>query len=311
VARGKNGGPRRVRGEGKLIYGLAKLTPEETKKVRIGTACALRALAAAAEFHKLDRPWMIETSQKYNGNPNLFELPEYEEFYAKHDTVDIFGFVQCAFDAKSTKPSRMLSSLDLHDMPNSCTHKQQWWFTPGKSWWTWAAHAPLIGKVRAVPAGTYGDRPLRAPPVAPSSFVGPGGTEKTRDSQYLTQEAACYTEKLNMFLMTTLADAARARFANAKDESSRTEPTEDKYKSKVLYMHAAPPIQATARLKGMQTEDIDEETSTVGGSRNTSEAMRKVQGHLTVGPQLGEVIRKLVDEVPHLKQLALQALARE
>ena len=59
--RGKNTGPRPLRSM-QHPYGLPDLTPDEKKQTREGTACALRALAAAKIFHDKGLPFVVETS---------------------------------------------------------------------------------------------------------------------------------------------------------------------------------------------------------------------------------------------------------
>ena len=124
--RGKRNGPRPLRSI-QHPYGLPDLTPDEKKQTREGTACALRALTAAKLFNEMGLPFVVETSGKYEGVLNLFELPQYADFLKEHPEVTIREVVQCFFGASSVKPSRLMTNVDLDIVPDRCTHPKSWW----------------------------------------------------------------------------------------------------------------------------------------------------------------------------------------
>ena len=79
VARGatQGDGPSPLRGpEAPDIHGLPGLSPDDKEKVRLGTACALRALAMAMILHEAGKPWWTETPLPRDGHPSVFKLPE-------------------------------------------------------------------------------------------------------------------------------------------------------------------------------------------------------------------------------------------
>ena len=111
-----------------------------------------------------------------------------------------------------------------------------------------------------------------------------------------------------MYLLKSLAAAD----LSAKPAPSTPRITQPPTKvQKTNFLHATPPITATAWLKGQPQTVEDEGARTIGGLRSTACAMRKIAGHAKVGRQLAPLIRAMVNDVPHLKETALKSLARQ
>ena len=126
------------------IYGLPDLNCDEKEAVKIGTACARRALDMAAVVQELKPPWVIETPKKQAGNPNLFELPEYLRFREAHN-IEPQASVQCPYGSDYQKPTWWLSNIDLN-FEAECKHPWRWWTIPWSGESYISPHPKLMGR---------------------------------------------------------------------------------------------------------------------------------------------------------------------
>ena len=221
-ARNNPGGPRPLRGHaGRDRYGFKNLFPDEQEKVRLGTLLAVRAADICRRFADLDLPWLAENPPQSEGKPSLFGLDEWVQLIAQASAQRTL-VAQCMFGADHGKPTELQGDTTIAQAPSTCTHQPQWWRLPPSGRWIWGAHAPLFGRVLAVPADEWHDELF--------NFVPP------HDAPFLTQATAAYPWKFNMCFWpaTSLTERSsprsgvhsrgRQRSANnwSKSESGRT-----------------------------------------------------------------------------------------
>ena len=156
--RGKMFGPGPLRGSnGKELYGLPDLSPDDRVRVKTDTLIAIRCVIVAMSLYKQGKPFAIENPAPWAKNqPSMFNLDEFIKL-ASLPGVRFTVFVQCPTGSYSMKPTGVLHYLlDLprHWFPLRCPHPKQWFrFVDGR--WRFCSHPPLLGKQIAVPAAQW------------------------------------------------------------------------------------------------------------------------------------------------------------
>ena len=185
-------GPSPLRGpEAPDIYGLPGLSPDDKEKVRLGTACALRALAMAMILHEAGKPWWIETPMPRDGHPSVFKLPEYIDFFDKAG-INIQVTAQCNYGSDFKKMTAFASNIAL-GLKAQCWHPLREWTIP----WSGEVHAlphpPLVGKQKAILSCYWSPKMLR---------------EREPPGPWITKQAAIYPYRLNEHLTSKVIYAA-------------------------------------------------------------------------------------------------------
>jgi hypothetical protein len=195
--------PLPVRGESAPdIYGLKDIDPKDKDRVRIGTLLALRAAEAGKLFLELPShpgkvwPWVIETPARQPGVPSVFKLPEVS-YLTSLDNVEIVHKAQCYHGAPSPKPTELLGTMRLDNLPDKCKHPFRNWIVPWSGKRLWQPHPPLRGTQRAILVGQWRPSMLRR--------CMPGG-------EFLTSIAAAYPQGLNAALAEELVTMALEAF---------------------------------------------------------------------------------------------------
>eukprot|EP00435_Cladocopium_sp_Y103_P021519 s4006_g5.t1 len=196
MARRGNSGPQPLRAaEGKEIYGLRTLKPEDKKRVQEGNVLALRAHSTASQATQCRKPWILEQPHEREGKPSMFKLEEYREL-EKEQGVQRATFDQCRFGCEFEKKTDLLANFELGpEFHQLCNHPPKWWRVPWSGEWVWASHPPLRGKQVAVEAHMWNPGMLRT--------MEPQG-------DYITRRAAAYPADLNRALARALAGAVKA-----------------------------------------------------------------------------------------------------
>lgn len=117
-------GPPPLRGpSGADRYGLEKLSPTDKEKVKVGALLAVRTAEAAAAFHDIGRPFIVE-QPKWKDDRNsvsMFNLDEFQRLL-QHRDVRRAILDQCMYDAKTTKPTSLLHYMTS---PSSATAQRR------------------------------------------------------------------------------------------------------------------------------------------------------------------------------------------
>ena len=286
-----DGGPRPLRGDtAPAIYGVPDLTPQEKTAVRIGTACALRAVSAARAAHKMKIPFLVETAALRVGHPNVFKLPEAREFMQAHGDVMTTTFVQCPFGARTAKPTCVMHNFLLPELAHTCKHEPQWWTVPWSGISFFQAHPPLEGKQWAVPSSSWSSSMLRScEPQGP----------------FISRSSALYSMGLNLMFATAFHRA----FTSSPLCSTAPAALPATVPPRLDDAGGLRPLQYTQRLRG--DPDVPTTSDPVGGMRRTAHSMRSIPGHMLIGPRLSDLFEAAIVEWPSFLELLTAAVDRQ
>ena len=189
-------GPRPLRGHsGRDRYGLRGLLPYEAEKVKLETLLAIRAADISRRFSTLGRPWLTESPPQVDGKPSLFGLDEWTQLIA--DTgARRTSVAQYMFGATHETFIEIQGDSSIPMAPETCTHPPRWWRLPPSGRWIWGPHAPLSGRVLAVPAEEWYDGLYNFTPAPNAPF--------------LARATASYPDRFDEFLANHLVDKAIA-----------------------------------------------------------------------------------------------------
>ena len=198
AARGLRGGPAPLRGaEGRALYGIPDLSPEDRIKVKTDTLLAIRCAIICMALHRLGRPFVLENPAPRKSMPSLFNLDEYVKLAALPG-VRFTVFVQCPTGSYSSKSAGILHYIveaPRRWFPAACPHEKQWFrFEDGS--WHWGSHPPLLGKQLAVPADVW-------TPALRTQVRDKRRGRKT----FISHDAAHYTGELNRRLTSVMKRA--------------------------------------------------------------------------------------------------------
>ena len=282
-------GPRPLRGEeAPDKNGLPDLNDREKESVKLGTACALRALAMARAFHTVGKPWLIETPAAREGQPNVFKLPDYRDFMAKLG-ISPQTSVQCLYGSPFLKPTDWLANFSV-GLEAVCPHPFTSWIVPWSGQRFWSKHPPLLGKQRAIPQYRWSEDMLGDEPNGP----------------FISRAAALYPPALNRAVAQRLHEVISTQdVLMPKDEP-------DMFNSALYNKAGRPDIVFTNPLRGQASHPTyAKHGGGVGGVRNIAKSLYKAPGHYEVGPRIANVIEELLADNPDLEQAILQAIGSE
>ena len=194
AARGGPTGPQPLRGiQGKEIYGLKSLRPEETKKVKEGTILAVHTRDTAMGATLTKKPWILEQPKEKQDKPSMFKMEEFKALEAM-DGGERYSFAQCRFGCEFEKMTDLLSNVELGpEFKQKCNHPPKWWRVPWNGKRIWAPHPPLRGKQVAIEEHLWDPGMLR---------------NREPQGEYITRQAAAYPAEMNRALASALAAAA-------------------------------------------------------------------------------------------------------
>ena len=272
-ARQGMGGPQPLRStKGPEVYGLKDLAAEDKQKAREGNILALRAHRTALHAHRSGKPWLLEQPHERKEKTSMFKLDEYKTLIAM-DGVLRYTFAQCRFGAPSEKLTDLLSNVEgLSEFTVLCNHPSRWWRIPWNGRWIYAAHPPLKGKQRAIPAEQWRPAMIRA---------------REPQGEYLTRQAAAYPKELNEALAAALAGA----ISKMKDQNKHPADNMDN-KRPASATDWDPKPQKAMRLSGQAEQHKKQD--------DVRNSLRNVQLWITdrmryIGVQVRNIIEKHLD----------------
>ena len=278
-------------------YGIKKNNIEQAEKVRIHTLMAVRVAQALDLLTELRIPWLYETPAIHAGQVSMAHLDEYVALL-KMDGVQHTIGLQCPFGGPSPKPtSWIFYCMDLDGMPTKCEHIKRTWHNNRTGAITFSRHMPTAGK------DTYS---LAA--QSPISFgvrkVTPWDLEIT--SPYVSEGLAAYPDLLNRFIVAKLTKAIHTVHQSCPT-FARPLAEQPAIKAHASFKET---LQWRDPLKGlMEPTDKDKaDDASIGGLRNTVEALTKLSFTAAYGLKLGEVLKKKLDEHPEWTDQTCKAI---
>ena len=223
----------------------------------------------------------------------MFLLPEFSKLIATNG-VKLYELHQCKLGCDFKKPTQLIGTVKYcHDF--ECDHPKQWFREVPSGRWIFAAHPPLAGKFKAVPASQWRESFRRWRPT-------PG-------QPFLTKSTANYPKEMNHALAVDLVNAAIGHVTHrlkrevdsvgerAKLRKLSCFPGEEVQHSVDRQRRSVgeATVQFTTPLKGQGTAASDkqhQERQAIGGLRNPARAARQVGGAMR---EVGAAIRAALE----------------
>ena len=312
-----DGGPPPLRAaHGPELYGFRHLRPEDKARVRLANLLAIRAAEACREFHAITAPFIGEQPKRRQGRPHMFVMEEWKQV---EDLTGVSSKVtaQCQFADFESEAHEKLTELlhymvDLSDAKENCSHESQWWRDVPSGKWLWLPHAPLKGKVSAVPADKWSSTP--------------SNRQQDRELPWLTAAAATYSSRLNKWLaMKLIHGVVNHRHQDMRSQTGAVVSQDSvplprtacprglcgETPSQVpwnKFYAGTPQVRFSTPLTGkppvITPQRVIDNADAIGGLRYPQEACERFKGLGTVGIAVRKLMIGVVDEDIYARCLA-------
>ena len=276
-------------------YGIKTNNIEQAEKVRIHTLMAVRVAQALDLLTELRIPWLYETPAIHAGQVSMAHLDEYVALLKKDGVQHTIG-LQCPFGGPSPKPtSWIFYRMELDGMPTKCEHVKRTWHNNRTGAITFSRHMPTAGKdthsLTAQSSTSFGVR-----------RVTPWDSEVT--SPYVSESLAAYPDLLNRFIVAKISKAIYTVHQSGPI-FARPNPEQPAAKAHAAFKET---LQWRDPLKGLlePTDKDKADDASIGGLRNTSDALSKLSFTAAYGLKLGECLKKNFGRAPRVDRPDLQ-----
>jgi len=311
-----DGGPAPLRGATvETIYGLKGLTVDEQTRVKLGTLLANRSAEAASIAKSLNIPWVLEQPADQPGRPHMTLLASWakvvEDEQAHRNYLD-----QCNFGCEFLKPTLLLGTISFRNSPGKCQHPKRWFREIPSGNWKFAAHPPLSGKIKAVPAELWHD--------------GLYSVRASADMPYLTRATAAYPSLMNRYLARSLVmSALDFRISCIKKSSLQLRESDLRKRCLSLFGGAETSTSTLSssdwgvgrsdiffsqHLKGvpqMKRRKVGEDEDALGGLRHPARAVERCPSLSKAGRVVRNCLERFLKERPEVLKGCVEMIGSE
>ena len=217
----------------------------------------------------------------------MAHLDEYAALLKKDGVQHTIG-VQCPFGALSSKPtSWIFYRMDLEGMPTKCEHVKRTWHNNRTGKITFSRHMPTAGK------DTH-SLTAQSPPAFGVRWVTPWDDEEA--SPYVSESLAAYPDLLNKFIVSKIIKAVCV-VQQSGPIFARPNLEQPAAKAHSAFKET---LQWRDPLKGLvePTDKDKADDASIGGLRNTSDAISKLSFTAAYGVKLEEKLKTTLDQHP-------------